>query len=88
MLSTVVLSCLSVMLVYCGQTVGWIKKKLGIQVGFDPGHIVLDGNPALPSAKRGRSPLSFWPMSIVATGLDGTRWHLASRMALVQYTLC
>jgi len=34
---TVVLSvclsvCLSVTLVYCGQTVGWIKMKLGMQV--------------------------------------------------------
>jgi len=29
-----VLSCLSVTLVYCGQTVGWIKMKLGVQVGL------------------------------------------------------
>jgi len=35
--------CLSVTLVYCGQTVGWIKMKLGVQVDLDPGHIVLDG---------------------------------------------
>ena len=26
--------CLSVTLVYCGQTVGWIKMKLGVQVGL------------------------------------------------------
>jgi len=26
--------CLSVTLVYCGQTVGWIKMKLGMQVGL------------------------------------------------------
>jgi len=39
------LSCLSVALVYCGQTVGWIKMKLGVVVGFGPGHIVLDGDP-------------------------------------------
>ena len=38
-----VLSCLSVMLVHCGQMVGLIKMKLGMQVGLDPGHIVLDG---------------------------------------------
>jgi len=30
---TVVLSVLSVTLVHCGQTVGWIKMKLGTQVG-------------------------------------------------------
>ena len=28
--------CLSVTLVYCGQTVGWIKTKLGTEVGFGP----------------------------------------------------
>jgi len=48
-----VLSCLSVTLVYCGQTVGWIKMKLGVQVGLGPGHIVLDGDPAPP---KGHSP--------------------------------
>jgi len=37
-----VLSCLSLTLVYCGQTVGWIKMKLGMQVGLGPGHIVLE----------------------------------------------
>ena len=53
-----VLSCLSVLsvtLVYCGQMVGWIKMKLGIQVGLGPGHIVWDGDPApLP---KGAQPL-------------------------------
>ena len=38
---TVVLSVLSVTLMYCGQTVGRIKMKLGMQIGL--GHIVLDG---------------------------------------------
>jgi len=28
---------------YSGQTVGWIKMKLGVEVGLGPGHIVLDG---------------------------------------------
>jgi len=55
--------------VYCGQTVGWIKMKLGKHVGLGPGHIVLDGHPA-PLPKRGRSP-NFRPMSIVAKCLDG-----------------
>ena len=37
--------CLSVNLVYCGQTVEWIKMKLGMQVGLlCPGHNVLDGD--------------------------------------------
>jgi len=47
--------CLSVTLVYCGQTVGWIKMKLGMQVAVSPGHIVLDGDPA-PLPKKGHSP--------------------------------
>ena len=33
--------------VYCGQTAAWIKMPLGMEVGFGPGHIVLDEDPAL-----------------------------------------
>jgi len=45
--------CLSVTLVYCGQTVGWIKMKLGTEVGLGPGHTVFDGNPtAAPSSPK------------------------------------
>jgi len=55
--TVVCLSVLSVTLVYCGQMVGWIQMKLGMQVGLGPGHIVVDWDPAeLPSPKRGRSP--------------------------------
>jgi len=50
MLSHRCLSVLSVMLVHCGQTVGWIKMKLGMQTGLDPGHIVRWG-PSSPSPK-------------------------------------
>jgi len=76
------------MLVHCGQTVGRIKMKLGKQVGLGPGRIVLDGDPA-PSPKGGVAPLpDFRPMCIVAKRLDGSRWHLAWRWALVQATLC
>ena len=39
---SVCLSCLSVTLVYCGKMVGWIKIKLGMGVGLNPSHIVLD----------------------------------------------
>jgi len=37
--------------VYCGQKAGWIKMALGMEVGLDPGHIVLDGDPA-PSPEK------------------------------------
>jgi len=50
----VCLSVLSVTLVYCGQTVGRIKMKLGVRVGLGPGHIVLNGDPGPP--KMGHSP--------------------------------
>ena len=47
--------CLSVTLVHCGQTFGWIKMKLAMQVCLGPGHTVLDGNPA-PPPQRGTAP--------------------------------
>ena len=58
MLSDRCLSVLSVKLVYCGQMVGWIKMKLGMQVGLGLGHIVLDGTQLL-SPNSGRAP-QFW----------------------------
>jgi len=81
-----VLSSLSVTLVYCGQTVGWIKMKLGVEVGLDPGHIVLDGDPAPPPQKV-YGPNSR-PMSVVAKRLDGSRCHLVCMYTSAQVTLC
>jgi len=64
--------------VYCGQTAGWIKMALGMEVGLGPGHIVLDGETtSLP--KKGAEPPNFWPMSIVAKRLDGVRRHLVRK---------
>jgi len=57
MLSDRCLSCLSVTLVCCGQTVGWIKMPLGRKVDLGPGDIVLDGDPALP---KGAQQPHFW----------------------------
>ena len=66
--------CLSVTLVYCGQTVGRIKMKLGMQVGLSPDHVVLDGDPAPPKWAHTPPPSpDFQPMSIVAKWLDGLR---------------
>ena len=45
--------CLSVCL-YCGHMVECMKMPLGMEVGFGPGHIVLDGDPASP--QNGHSP--------------------------------
>ena len=55
---------------YSGQTVGWIKMKIGMKVGLGPGHILLDGDPASP--EKGHNP-HFWPMSVVAKQLDGSQ---------------
>jgi len=38
--------------VYYGQTAGWIKMSLGMEVDLGPGHIVLDGS-QLPPPERG-----------------------------------
>jgi len=32
----------------CGQTAGWTKLALGIEVGLGPGDFVFDGDPATP----------------------------------------
>jgi len=70
--------CLSVTMVYYGQTAGWIKMKLGMEVGLGLIQSVLDGDPALhpPLQKRGTAVPNFRPMSVVAKRLDGLRCHL------------
>ena len=80
-----VLSVLSVTFVHCGQTVGRIKMKLGMQVGIGPGHIVLDGDPA-PLPKRAQPP-NFRPISVAAKWLHGSTFHLVWSYASPQATL-
>ena len=50
--------------VYCGQTSGWIKMALDMEVGLGPVHIVLDGDTA-PSPKKGQSPPIFGPFLLL-----------------------
>jgi len=49
------MSCLSVLSLcdvgVCAETVGYIKMRLGMEVGLGPGDIVLDGDPAPPPRK-------------------------------------
>jgi len=84
-LSAVYMSCpvLSVTLVYCGQTVGWIKMPLAVVVGLDPGHVVLNGDLAAP--KR-NTVANFWPMSVVAKRLHRSRASMVGRQASAQAT--
>jgi len=66
---------LSGKLVYCGQTVGWIKIPHGLEVGLGRGHIVLDGD-VVPSLKKGTAAPNFLPMSIMDKRLDRSTCHL------------
>jgi len=60
--------------VYSGQTVGWIKTKLGTEVGLGAGDTVrVTWEPSSP--KRRIAP-NFRPMSVVAKRLDRLRCHL------------
>jgi len=92
MLSDHCLSCLSVTLVYCAKTIGWIKVPLGTDVGLSGGHIVLDWVPGLPMDKGTAAPPLSWftdagslrlyklrSMSIVAKRLHGSGCHLVRR---------
>jgi len=55
---------------------GWMDQDKTWHVGrLGPGHIVLDGDP-VPPPQKGAEPTNFWPMSIVAKWLDGSRCHL------------
>jgi len=51
--------------VYCGQTAGWIKIPLGMEVGLGSGDIMLDGDPAPPWKGTQQPPLFgpclLWP---------------------------
>jgi len=72
----------------CGQMAGRIKMPLDMEIGLGAGDFVLDRDPA-PLPKKGTEPPPhFWPTSIVAKQLDGSRWQSARRWALVQATLC
>jgi len=65
--------------VRCGQTAGWTTMALGIKVGLGPGDFVFDGDRA-PPEKKGTAPTQFfYPMSIAAKRLDGSRCHLVQR---------
>ena len=72
---SIVMSVLSVTFVHCGQTVGPINMKLGVQVCLGPHHIVLDGDPAPPPSK-GHNPHPISARICSAKWLHASRCHL------------
>ena len=42
--------------------------RLGMEVGLGPGHIVLDGEPALPPPQKGAQPQIFGPFLLRRNG--------------------
>ena len=59
--------CLTVTLVYGGQTVGWIKKPLGTEVGLGPGDVALDADQS-PHTKGHSSRPIFDPCLLCPNG--------------------
>jgi len=41
--------------VYCGQTAGWIKMPLGMEIGLGPGDFRFHGDPAPPKGEHSPS---------------------------------
>jgi len=85
---------LSVTLVYCGQTVGWIRTPLGTKVGLGPGHTVLDGDPA-PPFKRPQQSASHFSAAQFALALspislsnqDKTRFSIDTERCVLLYNV-
>ena len=71
--------------VYCGQTAGWIKMALGMDVGLGPGHIVLGTQ--LPSPKKGTDP-QFSAHVYCGQTAGWIKMPLGKDMASAQATLC
>jgi len=64
--------------VYYGETAGWMKLVLGMEVGLSPGDFVSHGDRPIPlSPKGGTAHLpNFRPISIVAKRLHASQCHL------------
>ena len=61
--------------VYCGQTAGWIKMPLGMEVGLSPGDFVLHGDPP-PPQKGGEAP-NFRSMFIIVIAISLEHCNIA-----------
>jgi len=72
--------------VRCGQTAGWTKLPLGVEVGLGPGDFVFDGT-QLPPEERAQPPTQFsahvycgqtaeWIKTPLGTEVDLGRGHI------------
>jgi len=75
---------LSVTFVHCGQTVGWIKMKIGMQVRLGHGYTALDGDSSpLPQRGTGTQSPIFGPYLLRPNGWmdqDAT-WYGGRRLS-------
>jgi len=62
------------MFVMHGQTAGWTKMPLGMEVGLGPDNFLFDGDAAIPRKKAHPPPPNFWPMSIRQGGHHVGHW--------------
>jgi len=59
-------------IVRCGQTAGWTKMPLGMEVGLGPGDFVFDGTQLLPPPKKGTpTPTEFLTRVYCGQTVDG-----------------
>jgi len=72
--------------VCCGQTTGWIKTPLGMEVDLGPGHFVLDRFPAIGEKCTAALPPLFgpyllWPWSLISATAELLLFYGTSHMA-------
>ena len=60
----------------CGQMTAWIKMPLGMAVGLGPDDIVLVGDPAPSSSKRGQSAPPQFPAQVYCGQTANVFWLL------------
>jgi len=74
--------------VYSGQTAGWMKLVLGMEVGLSPGDCVLDADP-VPFTQKGAEPFpQFSAHFYCGKRLHASKCHLVWMYASAQGTLC
>jgi len=77
--------------VRCGQTAGWTKMPLGMEVGLAQAtscSMETQFPPEKGAQPPPNPPPNFWPMPIVAKWLHGSRCHMVHRKTSAEATVC